>query len=61
MRDNPDSPGSREYCSGAAPEKAAEGCDNYLQYPHSDPDPDRLLLRGMGCRQKPLGRNAQPG
>ncbi|CAB1333869.1 unnamed protein product [Coregonus sp. 'balchen'] len=28
------------------PEKAAEGCNSYLQYPHSDPDPDRLLLRG---------------
>uniref|UniRef100_A0A4W5L779 Protein naked cuticle homolog n=1 Tax=Hucho hucho TaxID=62062 RepID=A0A4W5L779_9TELE len=28
------------------PEKAAEGCDSYLQYPHTDPEPDRQLLRG---------------
>ncbi|KAM9404246.1 protein naked cuticle homolog 2-like isoform 2-T3 [Salvelinus alpinus] len=28
------------------PEKAAEGCDSYLQYPHTDPGPDRQLLRG---------------
>ncbi|XP_064802785.1 protein naked cuticle homolog 2-like [Oncorhynchus masou masou] len=28
------------------PEKAAEGCDSYLQSPHTDPGPDRQLPRG---------------